>query len=237
MHTLGIIGGMSPESTVSYYREINRLVNRARGGNTSAPLLLASVEFQQIAALQQQGRWDEAGILLARTAQTLEQAGAEALVLATNTMHKVAAPIAAAVGIPFLHVLDATAAAVRASGSRTVGLLGTRFTMQDAFYRDGLAERSLAALVPDDGAQAEIHRIIFEELCLGRFTPAAKTFYLDTIRALAARGAEGIILGCTEIGLLVQQQDTPVPLYDTAAIHARAAAGFVLNGHIQPSFR
>ena len=204
MNTLGIIGGMSPESTAAYYTQINRLINRQKGGNHSAPILLASVEFQEIVDCQQRGDWHKAGEILARAACTLEQAGADAVLLATNTMHKVAAPIQAAIGVPFLHILDSVAERIRARGIRTVGLLGTRFTMQDAFYREGLAERGIQAIVPDECAQAEIHRIIFDELCTGQIREDSKRRYLNAIATLAERGAQAVILGCTEIGLLVQ---------------------------------
>jgi len=158
-----------------------------------------------------------------------ETGGADFLLLATNTMHKVAAPIQAAIGVPFLHILDSVAERIRAQSIRTIGLLGTRFTMQDAFYREGLAERGIQTIVPDEGAQAEIHRIIFEELCVGHFPESSRRFYVQTIEQLAAQGAEGIILGCTEIGLLVRHEDTAVPLFDTTEIHVQAAAEFILQ--------
>lgn len=232
MNTLGIIGGMSPESTAAYYTQINRLINRQKGSNHSAPILLASVEFQEIVDCQQCGDWHKAGEILAQAARTLEQAGADAVLLATNTMHKAAAPIQAAIGVPFLHILDSVAERICAQGIRTVGLLGTRFTMQDTFYREGLADRgiqTIVPIVPDEDAMAEIHRIIFEELCVGNFPESSRRFYVRTIERLAAQGAEGIILGCTEIGLLVRPEDTAVPLFDTTAIHVQAAAEFILQ--------
>ena len=229
MNTLGIIGGMSPESTAAYYTQINRLINRQKGGNHSAPILLASVEFQEIVDCQQRGDWHKAGEILAQAARTLEQAGADAVLLATNTMHKVAAPIQAAIGVPFLHILDSVAERIRAQSIRTIGLLGTRFTMQDAFYREGLADRGIQTIVPDEGAQAEIHRIIFEELCVGHFPEHSRCFYVQAIERLAAQGAQGIILGCTEIGLLVRPEDTAAPLFDTTAIHVQAATEFILQ--------
>ena len=229
MNTLGIIGGMSPESTAAYYTQINRLINRQKGGNHSAPILLASVEFQEIVDCQQRGDWHKAGEILAQAARTLEQAGADAVLLATNTMHKVAAPIQAVIGVPFLHILDSVAERIRAQGIRTVGLLGTRFTMQDAFYREGLAARGIQAIVPDECVQAEIHRIIFEELCVGNFPENSRRFYVQAIERLAAQGAQGIILGCTEIGLLVRPEDTAAPLFDTTEIHVQAAAEFILQ--------
>ena len=229
MNTLGIIGGMSPESTAAYYTQINRLINRQKGGNHSAPILLASVEFQEIVDCQQRGDWHKAGEILAHAARTLEQAGADAILLSTNTMHKVAAPIQAAIGVPFLHILDSVAERIRTQGIRTVGLLGTRFTMQDAFYREGLAARGIQAIVPDECVQAEIHRIIFEELCVGHFPENSRRFYVQAIERLAAQGAQGIILGCTEIGLLVRPEDTAAPLFDTTVIHVQAAAEFILQ--------
>ena len=229
MNTLGIIGGMSPESTAAYYTQINRLINRQKGGNHSAPILLASVEFQEIVDCQQRGDWHKAGEILAQAARTLEQAGADAVLLATNTMHKVAAPIQAVIGVPFLHILDSVAERIRTQGIRTVGLLGTRFTMQDAFYREGLAARGIQAIVPDECVQAEIHRIIFEELCVGHFPENSRRFYVQAIERLAAQGAQGIILGCTEIGLLVRPEDTAAPLFDTTVIHVQAAAEFILQ--------
>ena len=229
MNTLGIIGGMSPESTAAYYTQINRLINRQKGGNHSAPILLASVEFQEIVDCQQRGDWHKAGEILAQAARTLEQAGADAVLLATNTMHKVAAPIQAAIGVPFLHILDSVAERIRAQSIRTIGLLGTRFTMQDAFYREGLAARGIQAIVPDECVQAEIHRIIFEELCVGHFPENSRRFYVQAIERLAAQGAQGIILGCTEIGLLVRPEDTAAPLFDTTEIHVQAAAEFILQ--------
>ncbi|XXQ68449.1 aspartate/glutamate racemase family protein [Neisseriaceae bacterium B1] len=229
MNTLGIIGGMSPESTAVYYTQINRLVNQRLGGNHSAPLLLHSVEFEEIVRCQKSGDWDKAGEILADSARVLQQAGAQAMVLATNTMHKVAAPIAAAVDVPFLHILDGVAAAILARGMNTVGLLGTRFTMQDTFYREGLAARGVQAIVPDEAAQMEIHRIIFDELCVGKFPAASRDFYLHTMNDLAAKGAQGMILGCTEIGLLVQQSDTTLPLFDTTEIHVKMVVDFILQ--------
>ncbi|MDU8923452.1 aspartate/glutamate racemase family protein [Pasteurellaceae bacterium LIM206] len=231
MKTLGIIGGMSPESTITYYSEINRLVNQALGANYSAPIVMVSVEFEEIVQCQKSGDWDKAGEILAAAARKLARIGADGIVLATNTMHKVAAPIMQAVNIPFLHILDATADAIKAKGLTQVALLGTRFTMQDHFYRAGLAERSITALVPDDDTQAEIHRIIFDELCVGKFNPTAKRFYLHTINELARQGAEGVILGCTEIGLLIRQTDSALPFFDTAQLHSRMAADFILDSN------
>ncbi|TCP96586.1 aspartate racemase [Cricetibacter osteomyelitidis] len=229
MKTLGIIGGMSPESTVTYYNEINRLVNQKMGKNTSAPIVMVSVEFEEIVQYQKTGQWERAGEILADSAKKLVQIGADGIVLATNTMHKVAPQIIEAINIPFLHILDATADAIKAQGLTKVALLGTRFTMQDNFYREGLAQRGIIAIVPNDKVQTEIHRIIFEELCIGQFIETSKQFYLQTITELAQLGAEGVILGCTEIGLLVQQEDFTLPFFDTAQLHSQMAAKFVLE--------
>ena len=229
MKTLGIIGGMSPESTVTYYSEINRLVNQAKGGNFSAPLLMVSVEFDEIVQYQKSGNWQKAGEILADAGKKLETIGANGILLATNTMHKVAPQIIQAIQVPFLHILDATARAIKAQGLRKIALLGTSFTMSDAFYRDGLAERGISALVPNKDTQQEIHRIIFEELCIGKFLPDSKAFYLNTINELAQQGAEGVILGCTEIGLLVRQADSSLPFFDTAQLHSQMAVNFILD--------
>ena len=229
MKTLGMIGGMSPESTVLYYQIINREVNRRLGGNNSANIVMHSVNFAEIAALQAQGNWQQAGVLLADSAQKLAQMGAEGLVLATNTMHKVADVIQAAVEIPLLHVVDATAAAIHAQGLDKVGLLGTRFTMSDGFYTQRMRELGIATVLPNEAQQAEIHRVIFEELCCNRFTDTAKRYYQQVVGDLQAQGAQGVILGCTEIGLLLQAQDCVLPVWDSAVIHALAAVEWILG--------
>lgn len=229
MKTLGMIGGMSPESTVLYYQIINREVNRRLGGNNSANIVMHSVNFAEIVALQAQGNWQQAGVLLADSAQKLAQMGAEGLVLATNTMHKVADVIQAAVEIPLLHVVDATAAAIHAQGLDKVGLLGTRFTMSDGFYTQRMREFGIATVLPNEAQQAEIHRVIFEELCCNRFTDTAKRYYQQVVGDLQAQGAQGVILGCTEIGLLLQAQDCALPVWDSAVIHAMAAVEWILG--------
>ncbi len=229
MKTLGMIGGMSPESTVLYYQIINREVNRRLGGNNSANIVMHSVNFAEIVALQAQGNWQQAGVLLADSAQKLAQMGAEGLVLATNTMHKVADVIQAAVEIPLLHVVDATAAAIHAQGLDKVGLLGTRFTMSDGFYTQRMREFGIATVLPNEAQQAEIHRVIFEELCCNRFTDTAKRYYQQVVEDLQAQGAQGVILGCTEIGLLLQAQDCALPVWDSAVIHALAAVEWILG--------
>ncbi|WP_439328477.1 aspartate/glutamate racemase family protein [Lonepinella sp. BR2357] len=232
MKTLGIIGGMSPESTITYYQQINRLVNQKLGGNHSAPLLMVSVEFEQIVQCQKSGDWQKAGEILAQAGQKLEQMGADAVLLATNTMHKVAPQIMEQINVPFLHILDATANAIKTKGLSKIAVLGTAFTMQDEFYRNGLTQRGIEMLVPDAKNQQEIHRIIFEELCVGKILPTSKQFYSQTIAELAQQGAEGVILGCTEIGLLVQQNDTVLTLFDTAQLHSEMAVGFILSDEL-----
>jgi len=223
--TIGLIGGMSWESTIPYYRHINEAVKERLGGLHSAKLILYSVDFHEVERLQHAGDWQGAGVMLAEAARALEAAGAAFLVLCTNTMHKVAPGIEAAVSIPLLHIADPTAGAVKQAGHSTVGLLGTRFTMEEAFYRDRLSERhGLRVIVPEPEDCETIHRVIYEELCLGLATGASRREFQRIIGSLASRGADAIILGCTEISLLVLQEDSPVPLFDTTLIHARAAA-------------
>ena len=225
MKTIGLIGGMSWESTIPYYRQINETIRERMGGLHSAKIVLYSVDFHEIERLQHAGDWDAAGAILAEAARSLEAAGAAFLVLCTNTMHKVAACIEAAVAIPLLHIADPTAAEIKRAGHSTVGLLGTRFTMEQAFYRDWLSERhGLRVVVPESADRDIVHRIIYEELCLGVVKPESRSAYRRIMKSLASQGAQAIILGCTEISLLVDQQDSEVPLFDTTAIHARMAA-------------
>lgn len=225
MRTIGLIGGMSWESTVPYYRLINETVKSRLGGLHSAQLVLYSIDFHEIERLQHTGDWAGAGAVLADAARSLEAAGADFLVLCTNTMHKVASSIEAAVTIPLFHIADPTAAEIRRAGHSTVGLLGTRFTMEQAFYRERMSERhGLHVIVPNQEDRDTIHRIIYEELCLGIVLPESRNVYRKIMNSLISDGVEGIILGCTEISLLVSQQDAAVPLFDTTAIHARAAA-------------
>jgi aspartate racemase len=224
MKTLGLIGGMSWESTVPYYRLINQTVAERLGGLHSARLLLYSVDFAEIERLQHAGDWDAAGRVLADAARALRAGGAELLVICTNTMHNVAEAVEAASGLPLLHIADATAGAIRAAGLTRVGLLGTRFTMEQAFYRERLEGHDLAVLLPDAAQRDLVHRVIYDELCRGRVEPASREAYRAIIASLVERGAQAVILGCTEIGLLVQAGDADVPLFDTAALHARAAA-------------
>jgi aspartate racemase len=230
MKTLGLIGGMSWASTVSYYRRLNQLVAERLGGRHSAQLLLYSVDFEAIHRLQHEDRWEEAGAVLADAARRLAGAGAESLVLCTNTMHKVAGAIEAAVDVPLIHIADPTGAAIAAAGHRRVALLGTRFTMEQPFYKDRLAERfGLEVLVPDEAERAMIHRVIFEELCAERIEPASRQAYRSVIERLAEAGAEAVILGCTEIALLVGPDDSPLPVYDTTELHVRSAVDFALS--------
>jgi aspartate racemase len=229
MHTIGLIGGMSWESSAEYYRLINQAVQERLGGLHSARSIMLSVNFAEIEAMQQDGRWEEAGVALAAAAQSLERAGADCIVLCTNTMHKVADVITAAVRIPFIHIADATAAAIRARGLRRVGLLGTRFTMEEAFYRERIEEQhGIEVLMPEAADRAVINRVIYEELCLGVIRDESRAQYREIMGRLAAGGAEGIILGCTEITLLVGHADSAVPVFDTTRLHARAAVAFAL---------
>jgi aspartate racemase len=230
MKTLGLLGGMSWESTVPYYRIINQRVRETLGGLHSAKLLLHSVDFAEIEALQHAGDWDTAGTQLADAARGLRLAGAEAIVLCTNTMHLVAPAIEAAVDIPLLHIADATAKRIRAAGLTRVALLGTRFTMEQAFYRERIEAVGIEVLMPDAAQRECVHRVIYDELCLGRIVDASRDDYRAIIAGLVARGAQGVILGCTEIGLLVGEGDATVALFDTARIHAEAAADWALAG-------
>lgn len=229
MRTLGLLGGMSWESTVPYYRHINERVRERLGGLRSAKLLLYSVDFAQIEHLQMRGDWETAGRVLGEAAAALERGGAQGLAICTNTMHKVADAIAARISIPILHIAQATATQVRTAGLKTIGLLGTRFTMEQDFYKGRLAELGLQVLVPDDEGRARVHRIIYEELCLGAIREESRQVCRDVMAGLIARGAQGICLGCTEIGLLVGDADASVPTFDTAAIHARYAADWALD--------
>lgn len=229
MKTIGLIGGMSWESTVPYYRQINETIKDRLGGLHSAKVILYSVDFHDIERLQHSGDWQAAGNVLADAARSLESAGADFLVLCTNTMHKVAPAIEAAVRIPLFHIADPTAAEIRQAGFSTVGLLGTRFTMEQDFYRDRLRERhGLRVLTPDEQDRDIVHRVIYDELCLGKVLPDSRAEYRRIIAQLVGQGAEAIILGCTEISLLVGQQDSTVPLFDTTSIHARRAAEWAL---------
>lgn len=220
MKTIGLLGGMSWESTEIYYRLINEETRRVLGGLHSAPIAMVSVDFDEVEQLQEKEDWDAAAMLLSVKARQVESAGADLLLICTNTMHKVADQVADAIGIPLLHIADATAARVKASGIRTIGLLGTRFTMEQQFYKGRLEENGLTVLVPDAEDGAFVHGTIYEELCLGRVNPESRREFLRIIDALREDGAEAVIEGCTEIGLLVGQEHTQVPLFDTTRIHA-----------------
>lgn len=227
MTTIGLIGGMSWESTAVYYRLLNEGVRVRRGGLHSADILLHSLDFSPIAEIQAKGDWEAAGAILAESARRLERAGVGCILLCTNTMHKLADSITAATHVPFLHLADVTAKAVRASASRRPLLLATRFTMEQAFYRARLAAFGIEAMVPDSVGREEVHRIIYEELCRGQVSPASKARYLDIVADAVGQGADGVILGCTEITLLVSQADFTVPVFDTTALHAEAALDFL----------
>lgn len=221
---------MSWESTVPYYVQINKTVKDRMGGLHSAKLILYSVDFYEIERFQRAGNWSAAAELLASAARSLERAGADFLVLCTNTMHKIAPTIESAVEIPLLHIADPTAAEIKRAGFETVGLLGTRFTMEQDFYCERLrARHGLTVLVPNSEDREVVHRIIYEELCSGTVVPASRAHYRRVMANLAAKGAEAIILGCTEISLLVDQRDSAVPLFDTTRIHAREAAEWALS--------
>jgi aspartate racemase len=225
--TIGLIGGMSWESTLSYYQAINLGVKQRLGGLHSAKLAMISVDFAEIEKLQHVGDWAATADILSQAAKNLEAAGADGFIICTNTMHKVADLVAAEVGIPLLHIADATAEVLKQDGLSKVGLLGTGFTMQQAFYKGRLAEHGIDVLIPEQQQIQLVHSVIYDELCLGIITPESKKAYLDIVHDLASRGAEAVILGCTEIGLLIQPSDTTVALYDTTKIHADAALEFM----------
>tara|TARA_Y100001001_G_C8006783_1_gene308309 strand:+ start:1629 stop:2318 length:690 start_codon:yes stop_codon:yes gene_type:complete len=229
MKTIGLLGGMSWESTVSYYQVINRDVNRALGGHHSAKIALISLDFAEVEAFQHQGRWDDAAGVLADAAWRVQEAGADLIVLCTNTMHKVARDIEKAVDIPLLHIADATADALIADGVKRVGLLGTCFTMEQGFYKDRLEAYGIEVQVPEKAQRDQVHRIIYDELCHGEIEQASRQVMLSIMQELKTGGAEAVILGCTEIALLVAQADTEIPLYDTTAIHARRAVELALG--------
>jgi aspartate racemase len=230
MRTLGLIGGMSWESTAIYYRQLNELARERLGGLHSARLLLWSFDFADIAARQHAGDWKGAADRMIDAAWRLERGGADALVLCTNTMHRMAEEVQAAVPLPLLHIADATAAAVRRAGCRRPALLATRFTMEEAFYKGRLRDRhGIEAIVPDEAGRAMVHGVIYEELCRGLVRPESKAGYLALIDRLRAAGADGVILGCTEITLLIGQADLDLPVFDTTGIHAEAAMDFALG--------
>lgn len=231
MRTIGIIGGMSWESTIPYYRRINELVRDRLGGLHSARIVLVSVDFHDIAELQNAGRWEDGATAMIEAARALEAAGADCVLIGTNTMHRVAEAVEAAVSIPLLHIADAVGEAITSAGLRTVGLLGTRFTMEQDFYRTRLADRfGLEVLVPSAEDREFVNRVIYSELCCGILDDGSRARFRAIIAALVAEGAEGIVLGCTEIPLLVSADDSTVPLFDTGDLHAAAAVAFALGG-------
>ncbi|MFI1157512.1 aspartate/glutamate racemase family protein [Streptomyces sioyaensis] len=223
MKTIGLLGGMSWESTAEYYRLLNELTRERLGGLHSSRCVLYSVDFAEIERLQTEGRWEQAAEVLAEAARALEAAGAEILLLCTNTMHKVAGQVAAAVTVPLLHLADTTADAVRDSGLRRIGLLGTAFTMEQDFYRNRLESHGLEVRVPDAAGRSIVHRTIYEELCQGIVREESRQSLMAIIRDLVTAGAEGIVLGCTEIELLIKPEHSPVPVFPTTRLHAEAA--------------
>lgn len=229
MKTIGLIGGMSWQSTVPYYRLINEIVSQKLGGLHSAKLILWNMDFEAIASLQRQDRWQEAGEVMADAALRLQQAGAESIVICTNTMHKLVPAMQPHLQIPILHIADATAQVIRQAGLRKVGLLGTRFTMEDSFYVSHLREHyGLEVITPDAAARQLVHNVIFNELCVGEEKATSRAQYREIMAALVQQGAEGIIFGCTEIAMLVDQTDATVPVFDTTTLHASYAAEWAL---------
>ena len=229
MKTIGLIGGMSWQSTVPYYRLINEIVSQKLGGLHSAKLILWNMDFEAIASLQRQDRWQEAGEVMADAALRLQQAGAESIVICTNTMHKLVPDMQPHLQIPILHIADATAQIIRQAGLRKVGLLGTRFTMEDSFYVSHLREHyGLEVITPDAAARQLVHNVIFNELCVGEEKATSRAQYREIMAALVQQGAEGIIFGCTEIAMLVDQTDAAVPVFDTTTLHASYAAEWAL---------
>lgn len=229
MRTIGLLGGMSWESSIEYYRIINETVRKRLGGLHSAKSIMYSVDFADIERLQQRGQWSEATEVMIEAARLIERGGADFLVICTNTMHKMADAVQQAIRIPLLHIADPTAEQVKAKGLSTVGLLGTGFTMEESFYKGRLTEKhGLHVVIPDPADRQTVHRVIYEELVVGKIVPESKSHYLRIIGGLVRQGARGVILGCTEIGLLVNQEDSPVPLFDTTHIHAVAAVELAL---------
>ncbi len=229
MKTIGLIGGMSWESTALYYQAINREVASRLGGLNSAKLLLASVNFAEISMDQKAGEWDALALQLGRLAKSLQTAGADCILICTNTMHKIAPLVAAEIAVPLLHISTPTTSAIKSAGLTTVGLLGTQFTMSEPFMHERYAAEGVRCLVPDKATQTEVHRIIFEELCRGIVSDASRAALVDACEALRIQGAQGIVLGCTELTLSVKPQHISQPLFDTTALHARAAVDFVLS--------
>ena len=232
MKTIGLIGGMSWESSVEYYRIMNETVRDRLGGFHSAKSVMVSIDFAELEVLQRQGRWEEAAALMIAAAQQVENGGGDVLIICANTMHKLADVVQDQIQIPLLHIVDVTARTIQAQGLRIVGLLGTKFTMEEAFYKGSLSEKyGLEVLIPNEDERVIVHRVIYEELCRGEIKPASRERYRNIIAHLVERGAQGIILGCTEISLLIQEEDSPIPLFDTTRIHAVAAVEYALIEH------
>jgi len=234
MKTIGLIGGMSWESTANYYKQINEGIKREMGGLHSAKICMYSVDFDEIEKLQHQGEWDRTAEILADAARSVEAGGADFFLICTNTMHKVAEQVQAAVSIPLLHIADATAETLITQGIKRVGLLGTRFTMEQDFYKQRITDQfAIDVLVPDQKDRDVVHEVIYKELCLGEIKDTSREAYLEIIQKLHADGAEAVILGCTEIAILVKQEDTGVPLFDTTYIHAeKAVANALVNSQV-----
>lgn len=231
MKTIGLIGGMSWESTQFYYQQINRGIRQALGGLHSAKIVMVSVDFAPIEQLQHAGDWDGTATILSDAAQSLEAGGADFFLICTNTMHKVAEPVTESVSIPLLHIADATAKVLQHDGIKRVGLLGTGFTMEQSFYRNHISDNyDIEVVVPEQEDRGRVHDIIYQQLVLGEVLDDSRKVYLDVIDRLREQGCEAIILGCTEIGMLVKQDDTDVKLYDTTEIHAQAAVEWALGG-------
>lgn len=230
MKTIGLIGGMSWESSIEYYRIINEGMRQRLGGLHSAKSVMVSVDFAEIEALQHAGDWDTATGMMVTAAQAVERGGGDFIVICTNTMHKMADEVQAQISIPVLHIADATAERIQSLGLSKIGLLGTKFTMEEDFYRGRLEDKhGLEVLIPDPQERETVHCVIYDELCLGQIEPRSKSQYITIMDHLVRQGAEGIILGCTEIGLLVKEKDSPVPLFDTTRIHAQAAVDWALS--------
>ena len=230
MKTIGLIGGMSWESTVTYYEVVNEVVKERLGGLNSAKVLLYSVNFEEIEKRQASGNWDECAEILGTAAQNLEKAGADFIIICTNTMHKVAPQMQEMIHIPIIHIAEATADELKKKEIKKVALLGTKYTMTQDFYRGKLVEAGLEVLIPDEAGVAMINDVIFNELCLGVLKEESKAAFVKEIEKLASQGAEGVILGCTEIGLLIKQADVKIPVFDTTLIHATKAAEMALEG-------
>ncbi len=231
MRTIGLIGGMSWESSAVYYRDINRGVQKRLGGLHSAQIIMYSVDFAKIERLQHSGNWERLGVYMADAAYSLQKAGAEAIWLCTNTMHKVAPKILENIKIPFIHIADTTAKKLLADGISRVALLGTKFTMEQEFYRGRIERRfGIEVMVPKEQDQAELHRIIYEELCLGKTEERSREYFVQVISSLQQQGAQAVILGCTEIGMLISDSDSPIPVYDTTKIHIDSAVEWMLGG-------